>query len=63
MNQDEEMKLLDKLKSDLRRMQEMLDKEGILICPLCEKPMNKIDEYEYEPTCKCYSKNVRVCVG
>jgi hypothetical protein len=63
MNKEEEMKLLDKLKKDLGRMQDKLDKEGILICPLCEKPMTKLTEYEYEPTCQCYSKKVRICIG
>ena len=42
---------------------EHLKKTKIPRCTICKKDYKKINEHQYEPTCDCIKKEIRLCMG
>ena len=32
-------------------------------CVICATPLNKIDDYTFEPACMCYNKQLKISIG
>ena len=40
-----------------------LKKTGIPRCQICHKDFKKVSNYEWKPTCGCFNKEIRLCMG